>query len=197
MVSPQSMRSDQRNLLQSVVSAARQCFARYGVHRTRMEDVAAAAGLARSRLYKLVTSKDELIELALMERSREYSEQMRAVAERQQGDIAGALVEVFIYGIAMARSDEEFSYLAEAIRRTRLQFLLTGTGSPMHGMVAYAFEPLLTRARVEKRLRPNLAVEDIVHWFALLLSVLTPSEDVDEAVQRRLVERLLVPAVLA
>jgi len=197
VASAQSMKSDERNVLQTVVSAARQCFARYGVHRTRMEDVAAAAGLARSRLYKLVTSKDELIELALMERVREYSEQMRAVAEDQQGDIDGALVEVFIDGIAMARPDEEFSYLAEAIRRTRLQFLLTGTGSPMHGMVAYAFEPLLTRARVENRLRPNLADEDIVHWLALLLSVLTPSEDIDEVVQRRLVEQLVVPAILA
>ena len=192
---PRSQRSEGAALSQ-VVAGAREAFARYGVHRTRMEDVAKAAGIARSHVYNLVSSKEELVELALLERNREFGEEMREVATKSKGDVATAIVDLMLYGIEIGRGDAEFQYLAEAIPRVRLQNLLTGTGSPMHPMVADAFEPLLERARSEGRLREGLSQQDRVHWLALVLSVLTPSEDSGEADQRRLLTTFFTPALL-
>jgi len=192
---PRDQRS-QGGTVRHVVAGAREAFARYGVHRTRMEDVAKAAGIARSHVYNLVSSKEELIELALLERNREIGDDMREVAAKSTADVATAIVDLMIYGTKAGRADEEFQYLAEAIPRVRLQFLLTGTGSPMHPMVAHAFDPLLDRARAEGRLREGISREDVVHWVALVLSMLTPSEDIDEADQRRLLTTFFTPALV-
>lgn len=161
-----------------------------------MEDVAKAAGIARSHVYNLVSSKEELIELALLARNREFGEEMHEVAAQSAADVATALVDLVIYGTKAGRADAEFQYLAEAIPRVRLQFLLTATGSPMTEMAAHAFAPLLDRARSEGILREDVSHGDLVHWLLLILSMLTPSEDIDEADQRRLLMTFLAPALL-
>jgi AcrR family transcriptional regulator len=180
-----------------VVRAARDCFAQFGVHRTRMEDVARRAGMSRSYLYRLVASKEDLVELALLERNREYAEEMRKLASRPTKDLVARFVEVAMYGIAGARSDREYAYLAEAIPRVRLQFLLTGLGSPIHRLAAYAFEPLLERARAEGRLPRGVSDDEIVHWLAIVISVLTPSEDIDLRALRRLLRKFALAGVVA
>jgi len=45
--------------LGEVLDATYECLARYGVKRTTMEDIAAAAGLSRSALYQYVRNKDD------------------------------------------------------------------------------------------------------------------------------------------
>ena len=61
-----------------VVKAARAVFARYGVQRTRMADIAAEAQVARQTLYDFVAGRDELIELALVDCCRELQERLDA-----------------------------------------------------------------------------------------------------------------------
>jgi hypothetical protein len=100
-----------------------------------------------------------------------------------------------VTAIRMGRGDAEFAYLAEAVPRVRLQSLLTGVGSPMHRMVAYPFEPLFARARASGSWRANVSEEDLVHWLAIVLSVLTPSEDIDDESQLRLLRTFLAPAL--
>lgn len=51
------MMSNER--LATVLDAAYQCFTRYGIRRTTMEDIAAAAGMSRPALYQYVRGKDD------------------------------------------------------------------------------------------------------------------------------------------
>jgi hypothetical protein len=51
-----------------VIAAARECFSRAGVEATRMEDVARRAGISRQHLYRFVSGRAELLELAFLER---------------------------------------------------------------------------------------------------------------------------------
>jgi AcrR family transcriptional regulator len=182
--------------LRTVVAAARTCFTRFGVHRTRMEDVAREAGMARSRLYRIVSSKDELVELALLARNREWADELRAMVPEAPEDIGEAIVQLMVTALRLGRGDAEFAGLAEAVPRVRLQFLLTGVGSPMHRLVAYPFEPLFERARAEGRWRDGVSEEDVVHWLAIVLSVLTPSEDIDDEALLRLLRTFVAPALL-
>lgn len=49
--------SDDR--LAQILEAARSCFARHGVRRTTMDDIAAAAGMSRAAVYQYVRNKDD------------------------------------------------------------------------------------------------------------------------------------------
>ena len=62
-----------------IIAAARECFTRYGPRRTTMEDIAAAAGIARPALYRYVSSRDEIVESVILERVEELAEGFRSM----------------------------------------------------------------------------------------------------------------------
>ena len=64
--------------LHRILESARACFLRYGVRGTRMGDIAEGAGMVRQTLYDWVSSRDELVDLAMAERTRELGEIIRA-----------------------------------------------------------------------------------------------------------------------
>ncbi|SBT37106.1 TetR/AcrR family transcriptional regulator [Micromonospora auratinigra] len=45
--------------LETILSAAYECFTRHGVRRTTMDDIAAAAGMSRPAVYQYVRNKDD------------------------------------------------------------------------------------------------------------------------------------------
>src|SRR4051794_17417180 len=91
-----------------VLAAAREAFVRYGVHRTRMEDIAKGAGMPRQYLYRFVSGRDELVELALLERCREFSDDLVARTESLSGDLDADLVTTLLSCVLIARADAEF-----------------------------------------------------------------------------------------
>ena len=64
---PGARRSTGDDVLKPIVRAARECFARVGVQRPRMEDVARGAGMSRQGVYRYVSGRDDLVELAIVE----------------------------------------------------------------------------------------------------------------------------------
>ena len=117
--------------LTRIVAAARQLFADNGVSRTRLEDVSAAVGISRQYLYRFVSGRDGLIELALLARCRELGAQLEARAHLDADDVTAAVADQVVAG-AMIAHDDEFVLLAEAMPRDRLNALLTGADSPLH-----------------------------------------------------------------
>jgi AcrR family transcriptional regulator len=182
--------------LRPIVAAARQCFARYGVNKTRMDDVAKAAGMPRPYLYEYVTGKDELVELALLERAREFSQQLARGVDLSGDDVGAALLEALVVSIKLARVDEEFAYLAEAISRVRLNLLLTGRESPVHDAVRTVFDGLFQLARDQGRLRTDVDESQMVEWLQGVMTWLTPRVDLSDDHLRQLLADFAVPAVL-
>ncbi len=54
-----------------VIAAARRCFARYGVDRTTMQDIAKESGIGRTGVYRLGLTRREITEAAIVTRLRE------------------------------------------------------------------------------------------------------------------------------
>ena len=79
--------------LTRIVAAARQLFADNGVSRTRLEDVSAAVGISRQYLYRFVSGRDGLIELALLARCRELGAQLEARAHLDADDVTAAVAD--------------------------------------------------------------------------------------------------------
>lgn len=180
------------------VAAARRCFARHGVSETRMEDIANEAGLSRQYLYRLVSGREELIELALIDRAREFTDELaeRASHLGPAEDLREALVDQIVFAASMGRNDPEFVRLAGALPRERTNHALTSSDSPFHGYTERAFEPLFARAMSDGRLRTDVSVGSMVDWLQGVLALLAGRDDLDGEAERRLVREFVLPGLL-
>ena len=186
---------DNRPARVPIVAAARRCFRRLGVDKTRMEHVAAEAQLSRQSVYRYVSGRDELVELALLERLREFSEELRPAEPVDVDRLPDELVDLMIASVRIGREDDEFRYLTEAIPESRLVPLTTSPHSPAHELVLYTFSPILKAARAAQTLRPGASDSEIVEWLQGLMLVLAPRVDLDEIAQRRRLELFVAPAL--
>ena len=183
-------------LLSPIVTAARECFARLGVQRTRMEDVAKGAGVSRQAVYRYVSSRQDLVELAILERCGEFADELLAAADPNPSDVVEAMVDLTFKMIQAGREDEEFVNLAGAMPRVQLTLLLTSATSPMHAMVSRCFEPLFERAWKQGLLRDDLSRREMVEWLQGVLTLFTPRVDLDERDTRRYLREFAIRSLL-
>ncbi len=181
-------------VLQQIVAGARECFARLGIHRTRMEDIADAAGIVRQTLYRHVTGKEELVELCLLQRCREMADELRSGTDLDAEDLREELANLVIRAIRIGRADPEFTYLAEALPR-RLGSFMTGPGQPMHRIVYDTFIPIINRGRARDIIRPDASDHDIVEWIAGIITLYAPRDDLTDHDERRRIRTFLLPSV--
>jgi len=182
--------------LSAIVAAARECFARVGIQRTRMEDVARGAGMSRQAVYRYVSGREDLVELAIIERCSEFADELIAATDPDPPDVAEAMIDLMLRMMQAGREDEEFIYLAEATPRVRLNFLLTSASSPMHGMVGRCFEALLARAEEKGLLRDDVTRREMVEWLQGILTLFTPRADLDVTEIRRYLREFAIRGLM-
>lgn len=195
-MTPAKATEGQRHGLENIVTAARECFRQFGVHRTRMEDVAERAGMSRQHLYRLAESRTNLLELALIARSDEIVAELDAATPADPDDIPEAFVDYINRVVDLGRRDAEFVALADAVPRIRVNELLAGVDSPVHMMAARSLAPLLAAARARDLLRPDVDEESIVTWIQGVVTLLTPQEHLGDELQQQLIRNFIVPSVL-
>jgi len=160
-----------------------------------MEHVAAEAQLSRQSLYRYVSARDELVELALLERLREFSRDLRPPGPIDVARLGEEFVDLMIASVRAGREDAEFQYLTEAIPESRLVPLTTSPHSPVHELVLYAFGPLLSAGREADVLRRDASDSEIIEWLQGVMLLLAPRIDLDEPAQRRRLRLFVVPAL--
>jgi AcrR family transcriptional regulator len=178
-----------------LVAAARGCFMRDGVRRTRMAAVAQAAGMVRQTVYAFVSSREELIELALAARLPELTP---AIVERTGTDhatVEDAFVDVFVTMAAVVREDPEFVEYAEALGLARALRFLTGD-TAAQDVVMEIVRPQYERAATEGVLRPGISLPDVAFWARTVLAPPALRADVDDAELRRVLRKFALPALL-
>jgi AcrR family transcriptional regulator len=163
-----------------------------------MEDIAREAGLSRQYLYRLVSGREELIEMAMIDRAREFTDDLAARAERlgSEGDLEERFIDQILYSVSLGREDPEFLKLAGALPRERTNHALTASDSPFHGYTARAFEPLFARALSEGRLRTDVSVDAMVDWLQGVLALLAGRDDLDDQAERLLIHEFVLPSLL-
>src|SRR5688572_9191405 len=86
-----------------IIDAAEECFGRFGVAKTTVEDIAAAAGLSRATVYRSITGgRDELILAVVL---RDLSRFLDALGERLRREkaVPDAIVEGTMDAVAFVR----------------------------------------------------------------------------------------------
>jgi AcrR family transcriptional regulator len=184
-----------RSARDAIVASARQCYAESGVEATRMEDVATRAGVSRQHIYSFVSSKQELVELVVLERLAELGADLAMGAAERRGDVGDQLVDQIVAGIGLGH-DPEFAALAEAMSRARLNHILTSRDSPVHAINGKAFAPILARALAEGRLRADVTADSMIEWLQGVMALFAGRDDLDAERQREMIRAYVLPGLL-
>ncbi|HEY1970811.1 MAG TPA: hypothetical protein VGH89_22855, partial [Pseudonocardia sp.] len=164
---------------------------------TRMEHVAREAALSRQTIYRYVSGRDELVELALLERCAEFAKQLRPDPDIDPSGLREAFVELIVASVKIGRDDQEFRYLTEALPQSRLGPLNTSPDSPMHGVVWDTFAPLIEAGRAADLLRSEASDHDIVECLQGVITFFAPRHDLDDVAQRRRIRLFVLPALFS
>jgi len=180
-----------------ILRAAKQCYLSDGIARTGMREVAAAAGVARSTLYRYFPSRDDVLVATI---KREMEEANDRIGKRlgQYTDPADLIVEGLLMAIrdiperpllkAVFASDED----AVARRIIWNSDIIVSFGEELMDRVV---QPALDA----NLLQTSVAPEVLVEWvYRVLLSFLTlPSNWIKTEEQLRItLHALLVPVLL-
>jgi AcrR family transcriptional regulator len=179
-----------------VLDAARDCFKRYGVVRTRIEDVAQTAGISRPLLYQYFDGRQGLI-AALAEDEIE-----RIIEENRKrlpvgASFAETVLEGSLAAIESGRSENLLPELFEASTLDDLPSLLLDPTRAPYAAVSGLWKPVFDRARETGELRSDLDDADLIEWLASVHYAFLLRPDVDPKRQRQLFELFLIPALLS
>jgi AcrR family transcriptional regulator len=179
-----------------IVTAARAVFARYGVARTRMADIAQEAQLARQTLYDFVTGRDQLIELALVACCGELQQRLEAALADGPTDLRERFVEVLARAVEIAATDEEFGALADALPAETVDRIIGGA-TAVAALLAKSLRPVLEQAASAGQLRPGVVVDEAGQWLLGVISFALLRENLDPAALRKEFRTYAVPSVFA
>jgi AcrR family transcriptional regulator len=158
---------DDQGRRDSISEAAAACFERWGVHRTRMEDVAREAGVARSAVYRYYSSKEALLHEVIVRHI-----EGRAVALHQRlkkrGPAGPLIRQALLAGIVggpdkgIAESILGVDVLHETAR------LVAQSDAVFQAMSDY-WRPYLDYARERGELRPGVDLDQAVRWLTSIV----------------------------
>lgn len=177
-----------------LLDAAQQVFEQFGPRRANVEDVARAAGISRSTLYRSYPNKDALLEAVLLRQfDRFLTELDRVAADLPPRE---AVVECFARGMALTREIPLLARLAETEPE-----LVTAAGRLSHSaLVLGSAERVASTLRRSGATMPDeelLAVAELmlrVAWTYLLYPA-GRLDVTDEQAVREHARRYLAPLV--
>jgi len=96
----------------TILDAARSVFEQYGARRANVDDIAAAAGVSRSTLYRRYATKDDLLAAVVMRETETFLDDLDAVA----ADLPPqeAVIECFTRGLRIMRDIPVIGRLAQS-----------------------------------------------------------------------------------
>lgn len=186
------------DLRERLLDGAAACFERYGVVKTTVDDIAAAAGVSRATVYRYASGRDDLI-LGVIQRSADrFFERLGRRLDKPSKPIGERLVDGVLYAIDQVRSDEHLALLF-APEAAGVTGTIVGASDALFSQSAEYLEPLLSAAQRSGELRADLEAEELAEWLIrIILSLLTVQgpHSRTRPQTRLLLERYLLPALV-
>ena len=173
------------------------CFGRWGVARTRMEDIANEAGIARTILYRHFAGKDELLRAVIVRHIDARAAKLHDSIPRQ-GPAGPLILQALLSGITEPSTDHvsESVLGVEVVHETAL---LVATSTDVADAMQRYWKPFLEHAEARGELRPGVTISEAVRWLTMLvfyfltLPEISPSGDQLE----RYLRTFVVSAIIA
>ena len=178
-----------------ILESARHLFRTVGVRSTRMSDIAEGAGVVRQTVYDWVSSRAEIVELAMAARVRELGV---IVKETPVDDLVPAgdqVMQVLMTMVQLAASDPEIEGLAQAMPEQRAYLFMSGP-SELTDVVVDILTPYFEKAAARGLLRDDLGTRAIAEWVQLVAGSVRYRVADDQAALEQKMEYFLLPAIL-
>jgi AcrR family transcriptional regulator len=177
-----------------IVNAAERCFARYGVGKTTVEDIAAAAGLSRATVYRsFAGGRDEVILEVLLRDLRRFLDRL-AVRLGEQTSVSDGIVEGVVNAVAFVRGEPRMAALVSPEAAGHTQTAVAGAAESVLRLCADRVRPYFEVAQREGLLRADLTVAGVVEFlFRIISSMIALPHDGDP---REFLRTYVVPALL-
>lgn len=179
-----------------LLDAAELCFARHGVLKTTVEDIARAAHVSRATVYRYFDGgRDELVLGVILRDTDRYLDRVRTRIARQ-ASLADAIVEFVELSVRSARRDPSLGLLFSVDEARATGGRIAGSSVALFERIEAFFDPVFEQWR--DQLRPEIDPADATEWIVrAMLSLLTldgprrRSRDTTRALLRT----YLVPAI--
>jgi len=151
---------------EAIVEAAARCFARFGIARTRVEDIAGEAGLLRPNVYRYFAGKDAIVHEVVVRQIRHHHARLTR-RYPLKGAPADLIVKALVSGIEESARD---LYATSLIRHEAAGLTATFlTSSPdVIGAIREYWVPVLTWARRQGVLRADVDIDAAIRWLTFL-----------------------------
>jgi AcrR family transcriptional regulator len=180
----------------AIVAAARECFQRWGLARTRMDDIAQRVGIVRPNLYRYFASKEAVAAAVSAEESQRINDvrRERIPIDGPVGDLIAASI---VLGLELALEDE---YIVDLLRMENRDLVPETIAA---AAVRYEYwRPIFEHGRARGELRSDLSDEDLIRWLStvqlhfLSQRALYPTiEDIERDVRLFVVPSITNPAL--
>jgi AcrR family transcriptional regulator len=187
---------DGRAIPPEVIAAARKCYLHFGVQRATVSDVAAAAGMPRQAIYEYISSRNELIAAALVQRISEIANDLKPAASRSR-DFRRAFVETSVSAITLARSDAELMNFFQTGPGELVNEVVAGPSREIHDIVRDLLGPILDTGQRSAKLRTDQTRDQMIDWIRLVYTALITQSGVDDHRIRAAIADYLLPSISA
>lgn len=182
-----------------LIDAAEVCFARYGVPKTTLEDIASTAGVSRATVYRYFDGgRDEIILGVLLREVHTFLDSLTRVVQRET-DFSSAIVEGVIHTVSKVTQNTHLALLfaPEVAGETSA---IAGASSALFDVTTDFLSPFFEAARANGQLRDGVradtAAEFVLRIILSLLTVPGPAS-LDQARQREFVRTFCASAIVA
>ena len=181
----------------AILTAAQECFERFGIAKTTMEDVARAADLSRATVYRNFDDRDSLIMASVVRRSRMKHDEARDYIANWP-DFGDRIVEGVLNDVRRGRRDPMMHLLVSPGEMELSTQLLWRSGAAVE-LTHELWGPILTEAQQLGEMRKDVDVALLSEWIAELeIMFISQADDSIEAVGRfrAKLRSFLVPSLL-
>ncbi|TDC65919.1 TetR family transcriptional regulator [Actinomadura sp. GC306] len=181
-----------------IIDAADECFRRFGVAKTTVEDIAAAAGLSRATVYRSVTGgRDELILEVVVRDLHRFLDRL-ADRLRRERSVAEAIVEGTLDAIEYVRNEPTITHFLVPEAAGHMQAAVAGAAEHVLAVCCDYVRPAFEKAQRQRTLRADIEVEGTVEFlFRIITSLIVMRRDRDAGELRRFLRTYVVPVIAA
>lgn len=151
--------------------------------------------MPRQSVYEYVSSRNDLISAALIQRIKEIGESVQEIASRTT-DFGSAFVELSVAAVQVARSDTELMNFFATGPRALIQEIVAGPSEEIHGLVRELLGPILDRGLASGELRGDQSRDQIIDWIRLVYLALISKDSLDEDELRATIGGFLLPSLV-
>ena len=188
--------ADATDVPERVLAAADECFQRYGIAKTTMEDVARAANISRATLYRYFSDRESLLTESVRRRARLNMKTARSYFSRR-ATIEEKITDGIVRNVRQGKRDPLVRLLVSPEQMELAAKLLERSGLAI-GLPRELWQPVLREAQENGEIAADVDIEELCEWISHLeIMFISQTGDEPEALAwvRRMVGRFVVPAI--